>query len=208
MLEASGETTDLVYDILIRTRKNHVDPIRAQFFVARPSLQCRDLSLTVECIEWARFRGVKSEDGHPRATRMDVKCKGNIMVKRLIVEWRRKPGYRVSVNNKRCAKSGYDEIYSKNLGIPVLTLGALVLPLRDVPGVVNVDSASESSDTSSEHHWVNTNRAEQTESDDDDDVVEDRWIKAQIRVPGIRTQDARTKDELQLCLYVPSGLSP
>jgi hypothetical protein len=93
---------------------------------------------------------VKSEDGYPGATRMDARCKSNITGKRLI-EWRRKPGYRVGVN-KRCAKSGYDEEYSKNLRIPVLTLGAFVLPLRDVPGVVNADSASESSDTSSEHH--------------------------------------------------------
>jgi len=190
VLEASGEITDLVYDILIRTRKNRVDTIRAQLFVAR--LQYRDLSLTVECIGWARFRGVKSEDGHPRATRIDVKCKGNIMVKRLIVEWRRKPGYRVLVNNKRCAKSGYDEIYSKNLGIPVLTLGALVLPLPDVPGVVNADSASESSDTSSEHHCMNINRAEQTESDDDDDVVERSMDKGTDQSSG--HQNARCKN--------------
>jgi hypothetical protein len=113
--------------------------------------------------------------------------------------------------NKRCAKSGYDEECSKNLRIPVLTLGAFVLPLRDVPGVVNSDSASESSDTSSEHHCTGKNRAEQKESGDDDDTAErsmDNMMKAQIRVPEIRAQDARTKDELRLCLCVPSELSP
>jgi len=36
---------------------------------------------------------------------------------------------------------------------PALTLVALILPLRKVPGLVKADSASESSETSSEHHW-------------------------------------------------------
>ena len=122
---------------------------------------------------------------------MDVKCKGNIMGKRLIVEWRRKPGYRVVVN-KRCAKSGYDGERSKNPRIPILTLEAVTLLLRDVPGVVNADSASESSDTSSEHHCMGTNRAEQKASDDDDNVVERSMDKDTDQSSG--DQNAKCKD--------------
>lgn len=104
--EAIDEIANLVHDILVRTRANRIATICARFFVTRPSLQCRDLSLTVECIERVKFRGVKSEDGYRKATRMGAKYKDNIIGKRLIVEWRRKPGYRVVVNSKRSVKSG------------------------------------------------------------------------------------------------------
>jgi len=104
--EAIDEIANLVHDILVRARTNRIATICSRFFVTRPSLQCRDLSLAVECIERVRFRGVKSEDSYRKATRVGAKCKGNLIGKRLIVEWRRKPGYRVIVNNKRSVKSG------------------------------------------------------------------------------------------------------
>ena len=64
--DAIDEITNLVYDILIGARASRVATIYARLFVARPPLQRRDLGSAVEYIEWARFRGVKSEDGYPR----------------------------------------------------------------------------------------------------------------------------------------------
>jgi len=60
-------------------------------------------------------------------------------------------------SNKRTIESGCDEGYSNNPKVSLLTRVLLILPLRRVPGVVNVVSASESSDTSSEHHCMRAN---------------------------------------------------
>ena len=86
------------------------------------------------------------------------------MVKGSNVEWRRKPGYRVGESDRRTTENGSDGRYSKNLRIPVLTLVALVFPLRRVPGAVRADSVSESSETSSEHHCMGANGAKQKKS--------------------------------------------
>jgi hypothetical protein len=56
------------------------------------------------------------------------------------------------------------EGHSKNARTRGLTLVALIFPLRNVPGVVNADSASESSEISSEHHCMGANHPEQKES--------------------------------------------
>lgn len=75
-----------------------------------------------------------------------------------------------------------------------LTLRALTLPLRDVPAVVNPDSASESSDTSSEHHCMHASRPGQKGQMMTTMLSKDRLIKARIRVPEIRERDTRTKN--------------
>ena len=115
------------------------------------------------------------------------------MVKGSNVEWRRKPGYRVGESDRRTTENGSDGRYSKNLRIPVLTLVALVFPLRRFPGAVRADSVSESSETSSEHHCMGANGAKQKKSQVMTTLSKDRLIKAQIRIPQIRKQDTRAR---------------
>lgn len=54
------------------------------------------MSLVAGRIEWVVR--VKSKDGYPRVTSTGVKRKNSIMEMGLIVELRRKPGYRVAVS--------------------------------------------------------------------------------------------------------------
>ena len=54
------------------------------------------MNLVARRIEWVVR--VKSKDGYPRVTSTGVKCKNSIMEMGLIVELRRKPGYRVAVS--------------------------------------------------------------------------------------------------------------
>lgn len=107
--------------------------------------------------------------------------------------------------------NGCGEGHSKNVSTRGLTLAALTSPLREVPEAVNTNSASESSETSSEHHYMRVSHVEQKEeSDDGDNDVEGLVDKVEIRIPRIRNeiQGLRIKDELRLCRYGPSELPP
>lgn len=85
--------------------------------------------------------------------------------------------------------SGCGEGHFENVRTRGLTLAALTFPPREVPEEINAGSASVSSETSSEHHCVRVNRAEQKEgSGDDNDNVEGSVDKDRIRIPRIRNR--------------------
>jgi hypothetical protein len=62
-------------------------------------------------------------------------------------------------NEREEANSGCGKGHSKNARAQTLTLVVVISPLRDLSGVVNADSASESSETSSEHHCMRAGHA-------------------------------------------------
>lgn len=82
----------------------------------------------------------------------------------------------------------------KNSKIPVLTPRTLILPLRDIPGVVSADSASESSDTSSEHHCMHAVVPNNKRQMITIVLSKDRSINAHIRISDIRKQDTRARN--------------
>lgn len=82
-------------------------------------------------------------------------------MRRGFVKWRRKPGYRVEATNEWITiYNECDKGDSTNVGIRALTLAPLILPPRE-DMVVNAGFASESSETSSEHHCLRANHVEQ-----------------------------------------------
>ena len=62
---------------------------------------------------------------------------------------------------KELAQEWVPKGHPENVRTRGLTLAALIFPLREGPEVVKADSASESSETSSEHHCRRADHAEQ-----------------------------------------------
>ena len=82
-------------------------------------------------------------------------------MRRGFVKWRRKPGYRVEARNEWITiYNECDKGDSTNVGNRALTLAPLILPPRE-DMVVNAGFASESSETTSEHHCLRANHVEQ-----------------------------------------------
>lgn len=94
-------------------------------------------------------------------------------------------------NEQVDANGGRGEGHSKNARIRALTLVVATPPLREVPGVVNADPASESSETSSEHHYMRAGANNWKSQMMTTITSKDQLITPKIGIPVIRKRDTR-----------------